>query len=169
MESLVAVLGTLMGAAIGVAGPYRTQRLSLRAQADERDLATRQEAYSAFLSAVHEMFEQIRTAQRHNRADEAGVAESRARLYAVSPVRAQITLERPRFVASADFAAAAAAVWEQMRRSDVPNGKDLSREAARQWRDYYWASRRRLIDAARRDTGREALDWQYAGVGASPR
>jgi hypothetical protein len=169
METAVAVIGTLLGAGIGVAGAYRTQRLSLRVQADERDRANRQDAYGAFLSAVHEMFEQIRAAQRQNHADGDTGRQAVSRLRAVSPVRAQIALEGLRFVASPGVAAAAAALWEQMRRSDVPIGKDLSSDAERRWRDGYWATRRGLIDAARKDAGREALDWQTAGVGPTPR
>lgn len=169
METVVAVIGTLLGAGIGVAGSYRTQRLSLRVQASERDRAERQAAYSTFLSAVHEMFEQVRSVQRLNHSEGEAGERAVSRLRAISTVHAQIALERLRFVASIDVASAAAALWEQMRRSDVPTGRDLSRAAERRWRDDYWMTRRRLIDAARQDTGREPLDWQSAGVGPSVR
>lgn len=169
METVVAVIGTLLGAGIGVAGAYYTQRLSLREQAAERDRANRQQAYNAFLSAVHEMFEQVRAVQRQNRFGGEAGAEAVSRLRAVSSVRAQIALEGLRFVASSEVAAAAAALWEQMRRSEVPKGRDLSKTAERIWRDGYWITRRGLIDAARSDTGREALDWRLAGVGPAPR
>ncbi|TWD82590.1 hypothetical protein FB561_3725 [Kribbella amoyensis] len=167
MESLIAVLGTLLGAIVGVAGTYLTQRSSYRRESEERLATARRHAYVDFLTAVHDLYTQVVELRRVHREDGRTRQETVAEVRLLSAREAQARLESLRLLASELPASRAAALWDHLRGDGLMRGQDLEGQRFRAWRDTYWLSRRRFIDAARLDTGLDELDWSQAAAGPS--
>ena len=159
----MAVVGTLLGAVVGVVGSYLVQRTSYRNESEERLGTTRREAYLDFLQGTHHMFVQINAAHHDFQRGNLNESDARERLRSVSAAEAQSSLEALRLVATDPVAAAAARLWAHMRRNASPLG-DLHRPRYVEWRHGYWKRRRAILDAARSDTGFAPLDWDSAGV-----
>src|SRR5262245_28155583 len=150
MDSVVAVVGTLLGIVLGISGAYLNQRLGYQREFRERLATTRRQTYVEFMSAVHEMFIEISRVFADLRLEALTLAEARSRLHGVSGRDGQASLENLRLVGSDGAAAAAADLWSHMRRESVPTGT-VDRDEFKQWRSRYWVLRRALIDAARTD------------------
>ncbi|WP_433729637.1 hypothetical protein ACQP0C_00905 [Nocardia sp. CA-129566] len=165
MQSLIAVVGTLLGAVVGVLGSYTTQSLSYRRESSERLATVRRQAYVEFLVAVHDMYVQILAIHRTQRAGTMTPVEATQSLHEIPSRNAQAALENLRLLAGDVVAGDAAFLWARMRRDAEPLGRDLDAQRFAAWRERYWDSRRKFIDAARRDIGFRSLDWSTAGVG----
>jgi hypothetical protein len=162
-ESMVAVLGTLLGTGLGIAGSYVTQRASYSREAAERLNAVRRQVYVEWLSRVHVMYEAVKSTWA---GAPALPADARfERLQAVAPTDAQAALESLRLVASDGVAVAAAAIWQHLRRDSVAMMGAGNKNDFKSWRESYWSLRRSFIDAVRGELGLRPLDWQHASVG----
>lgn len=118
-----------------------------------------------YLAAVYEVFEQISEVHRLHRGGQMLEEETAKALRSMPSKAAQATLENLRLVADDAVAAAAADLWTHVRRSPSATGEDLSSDQHQDWRERYWVTRRRLIDAARVSSRQKALDWSVAGIG----
>lgn len=164
MDSAIAVAGTLAGVLLGGLVSFFTQRAVYKREALERLAAVRRETYLEFLSAVHQMFVAIQEIQRQVRDGSLDASAASERLRSVPSHEAQNALENLRLVSSGSVAAAAARLWERMRRDDAPMGRNVTWRSFADWRHTYWGARRALVDSARQDTGFDALDWATAGL-----
>lgn len=160
----VGVVGTLGGVTVGWLGTLASQKLSYRREATERLAASRRVAYLAWLSKVHVMYEAIAKIHRDASRGAGDPADAGRQLRDLSSADAQTALEDLRLVATDDLASAAAAIWRQLRREQVPIGQDMDPANWRRWRDDYWGLRRAFLDAARVETGFPPLDWHSASV-----
>jgi hypothetical protein len=167
MDSLIAVVGTLFGIALGAGATYLNQRLGYQREFEERLATTRRQIYVQFMSAVHDMFVQVDNVYRQHRDGALTDREASSALRVVAPRDAQAALEHVRLVASDLVASAAAEIWTHMRREGVATGRSVDRRAFVNWRVSYWEVRRALIDAARTDLGFAPRDWETAGVGTA--
>ncbi len=163
MESVVAVIGTLLGATVGVVGSYLIQRAQLKRETHERLSDLRRETYLAWVTRVHAYFASAREASRPKLSENQRVTK-RVRPERTDPVPAQTALEGLRLVASDEAAASAAKVWSHLRRHKVPDHGAASMAEWNEWQDDYWTLRRNFLDAARRDLGFEPLNWLDAGA-----
>ena len=167
MEAIIAVIGTLLGAAFGVAGSYVTQRVGHQRESRERLATVRRLTYVEYLTAVQDMFGLITELHKQERDGAITAGEMNRQLHQVSARNAQAALEHVRLISSGSVAAASAELWERMRRDRAPLGRgrvDHWREFTK-WRGHYWDARHAFIDAARQDLGFPPLDWTSAGVG----
>lgn len=167
--ALVGVGGTLFGVAFGGFVGYKSQKVAYERESDERLGADRRRAYLEFLSCAHVMYDRIRTIHRRHRAGSLALDDARRELADIPSAEAQTSLEALRLVATDRVASAAAGIWTQIRRTDIPLGRSFDREAWAEWSNLYWGARRDFIDAARADIGFAALDWRTAGAGPETR
>lgn len=164
MEMWIAVMGTLLGTAIGTLGGYL---ITLRAQAAvERNelLQVRRAAYLEWLDRTAELYEAIQVVHLECGPDKPDQAAATRRLSALSGRPGQTALERLRLMCHEEVCAAAAQRWQHMRSHPVAIGHTFEGKARRRWRSEYWEARRRFIDAARHETGQSELDWKRAGA-----
>ena len=167
MNAVIAVVGTLVGTALGALGSYVTQSTGYRREARERLEAVRRQVYVQWLTTLHETYNQVREASSRHRHGVTTVEHLVTELRQVSPEQTQSALEGVRLVASDAVAASAATLWAHLRRESVPQGGERSSDGWRLWRDNYWDLRRQFINAARGDLGFQPLDWTQAGVSRS--
>jgi hypothetical protein len=158
VESLVAVIGTLVGTATGAGLGYLAQRAQYRREATERLHAARRAAYVEWLTRLHDVFCAMRVAVKETRHDGVSGAALAEAIAAVPAHEAQAALEHLRLVSGDRVACAAADQWHHMR-------KTLPRRWA-DWSNTYWMLRREFTNAARAEIGLDPLDWREAGVTA---
>lgn len=148
---------------MGAVGTYLTQRASYQREFEERLAVTRRQAYVEWLREVHDVFVLVRAAWTDNPMPP---AESRWRACReISPSAAQAALEALRLVASDSAAAAAARLWDHMRRPEVAISGMGTKADFVAWRRLYWMLRHSFVDAARLDIGLEPLEWENSQPG----
>lgn len=167
MDAVFAAVAAFLGSAVGVVGGFYTQRWThRRASADQLRELRRQTAL-AWLSAVHEMYQNVSDTHRELRRRRMQDTEAAERLRAQPSLRAQLALEDLRLSATSGLARSAAVMWVHLRREPVAIGQDLDFDHFLAWTEQYWVKRRQFINDVRTSQGQQPLDWETAGITAA--
>lgn len=164
MSAVFTALAAFLGSGIGVFGGHYTQRWAHRKASADQLRELRRQTALVWLGAVHEMYEQIADAHRHQVSSGKSQTDVARDLRRIPSSKAQMALEDLRLSATNELAQSAAAMWVHMRRELVPIGRDLEYEHFHSWMNRYWEKRRQFINEVRKSQGQSPLDWEKAGI-----